>query len=36
MNPTLRNRIAAYSVHIVIRDNLRGATGSVVTPLKVD
>ena len=36
MNPSLRNRIAAYSVHFVMRDNLLGATGSVVTPLKVD
>jgi VWFA-related protein len=25
-----------YTVHFVVRDNLRGALGSVVTPLKVD
>ena len=25
-----------YRAHFVVRDNLRGTTGSVVTPLKVD
>jgi len=25
-----------YTVHFVVRDNLRGTLGSVVTPLKVE